>query len=121
MKTIIAGGRDYILTDADRAWLDGLKDSLPITEVVNGGAKGADMGGDQWARIRGLPLKRFPADWRRYKVSAGPRRNQQMADYAEACILFPGGKGTADMKAKAVAKGLRVIERVPPPTGGSHV
>ena len=66
MKTIIAGGRDYILTD-------------------------------------------------------GPRRNSAMAAYAEACVLFPGGKGTADMKAKALAKGLRVIERVPPPTGGSHV
>jgi hypothetical protein len=28
----------------------------------------------------------------------------------DACILFPGGRGTADMKQKALAKGLRVIE-----------
>lgn len=111
MKTIICGGRDYILTDADRAWLDGLKDSLPITEMVSGGASGADQGGEEWSLRHRLPMRRFNADWRRYKVSAGPRRNQQMADYADACIAFPGGKGTADMVRRAREMGLKVIER----------
>jgi hypothetical protein len=38
MKTIIAGGRHYRLTDEDYDFLD----TLGITEVVCGGATGAD-------------------------------------------------------------------------------
>lgn len=38
MKTIIAGGRNYCLTPADLLALE----KLPITEVVSGGATGAD-------------------------------------------------------------------------------
>ncbi len=40
MKTIICGGRDYVLTRGDAKWLDELRASLPITEVVSGGASG---------------------------------------------------------------------------------
>jgi hypothetical protein len=35
-----------------------------------------------------------------------------MAKYADVCILFPGGSGTADMKRRAIAHGLRVVEYV---------
>jgi predicted Rossmann-fold nucleotide-binding protein len=33
-----------------------------------------------------------------------------MAQYADALILFPGGRGTADMKARAVKHGLNIVE-----------
>jgi len=33
-----------------------------------------------------------------------------MADYADAVLLYPGGKGTASMKALALQKGLQVFE-----------
>ena len=45
--TIIAGGRDYNLTLSDEAWLD----TLPIREVVSGGASGVDAGGEAWASL----------------------------------------------------------------------
>ena len=35
--------------------------------------------------------------------------NEEMAKYADACILFPGGKGTQHMKDIATASGMRVI------------
>lgn len=111
MKTIICGGRDYVMTDADRAWLDGLKESLPITVVVVGGARGADLGAERWAVARCIPIKSFLARWAREGKAAGPRRNQQMADYADACIAFPGEKGTADMLRRAEAKGLVIVRR----------
>lgn len=110
MRTIIAGGRDYELSATDFARLDEVRLSLPITEVVCGGAKGADTGGEQWAMQRGLPVKRFPADWTRYGRSAGPRRNEEMAIYAEALIAFPGGKGTANMVSQAHTHKLRVLD-----------
>ena len=47
MKTIIAGGRDYKLTDEGRRMLDILRPT--ITEVVSGKARGADSEGERWA------------------------------------------------------------------------
>src|SRR5690606_3144256 len=94
MKLIIAGGRDYRFTPNDIEQLNSLKN---ITEVVSGGAKGADAEGEQWATEQGIPIKIFKADWKQYGRGAGPRRNQAMADYADAVVLFPGGKGTENM------------------------
>lgn len=107
MKTIIAGGRDYKVTAEDFKWLD----TLGITEVVSGGAKGADFGGECYSRSRGLPLRIFPEDWNANGKAAGPIRNAQMADYAEAVALFPGGKGTANMETTARRKGLKIHKR----------
>lgn len=110
MKVIIAGGRDYRLDLNDRLWLDGLRTILPITEVVEGGASGADRDARAWAIGRGIPYRTFKADWL-YGKGAGPARNRQMAEYAEACVLFPGGRGTASMRRIALAKGLPTYVR----------
>lgn len=97
LSVVIAGGRDYNLTAADEEWLD----TLPIREVVSGGASGADAGGEAWAVKRGIPVKIFRADWKTYGKSAGPIRNFLMAEYADAVVLFPGGRGTASMRQEA--------------------
>lgn len=106
MRTIIAGGRDYQMTPDDWRFLD----TVGITEVVCGEARGADTGGKNWAKARCLPVKSFPADWDRYKKRAGYLRNAQMAQYAEAVVLFPGGNGTANMREEAIKVGIKVIE-----------
>lgn len=72
MRTIIAGGRDYKLTESD---IDRL-DSLPISEVVSGRATGADTDGENYAYFKGLPVKQFPADWKTHGKAAGPIRNR---------------------------------------------
>lgn len=110
MRTIIAGGRDYAPTPRDWEWLDSLRDDLPITEVVCGMARGADTFGRQWAVDSGLPIKEFPADWKAHGRSAGPRRNVKMAEYADALVAFPGGRGTQHMIHEAEARGLRVLQ-----------
>ena len=109
MKTIICGGRDYSFSNADFALMDQLKDSLPITEIVSGGAKGADAYGEIWARLNCMPVTQFPANWNLHGKSAGPIRNAQMAAYSDAVVAFPGGTGTADMVRRAKANGLKVI------------
>lgn len=113
MKTIICGGRDYIFTMEDRAWLDAMRVSLPITGVFSGEAKGADTCGRNWAMDNRISVTLFPADWAKHGKAAGPIRNQQMADYADACIAFPGGAGTGDMVTRAFRKGLKVIMPYP--------
>ena len=105
LAVVVAGGRDYRITGADEAWLD----TLPIREVVSGGATGADAGGEAWARKRGIPVKRFPADWNTHGRAAGPIRNRQMAEHAEGVVIFPGGRGTDSMRREGERRGLQMF------------
>jgi hypothetical protein len=116
MKLIIAGDRDItdiaVVYDAllkFRAEHPGLK----VTEIVSGCARGVDTLGEQVAREFDVPVKRFPADWARFGKAAGPIRNQQMADYADALVAVPvpTSRGTRDMIRRARSKGLIVTVR----------
>jgi hypothetical protein len=104
-RLIIAGGRGYQLNDQDWEFLDSLG---PVGEVVSGCCRGADSGGEGWAKARGIPVQTFPADWSLGR-KAGPLRNAQMAEYATAVVLFPGGAGTRSMRSLAIQAGLQVI------------
>mgnify|MGYP001328458387 CR=1 FL=1 len=108
MKTIIAGSR----TIEDASLLaSAIKGStFKITEVVCGGANGADKLGELWARDKKIPVKYFYPDWASYGKSAGPRRNALMAGYAEALIALWDGKsrGTKNMIELAQKQKLKV-------------
>lgn len=106
MKTIIAGGRSYMLTKEDYIILDNLRPR--ITEVVCGGATGADLCGKMWAGANGIPVRMFYANWGVHNRSAGPIRNRQMAGYADLAVLFPGGRGTDSMFREAIKCGLEI-------------
>lgn len=113
MKLIIAGGRDHELVADDYKKLLDIPD---VDEIVSGGCPtGVDSCGETWASVAALPVKQFPADWKAHGKAAGPIRNRQMAEYADAVALFPGGRGTASMHAEALAAGIVVYDfRVPP-------
>lgn len=106
MKVIIAGGRDYQFIQADINVLN----AIDITEVVSGGARGADAHGELYAEFNGIKLTIFPADWDKYKKAAGHIRNRQMAEYADAVVLFPGGRGTDNMFKVATQLGLLIYD-----------
>lgn len=112
MRIIIAGERnlwvnDAIVEEAVRA------SGFEITEVVSGRSGTVDLTGEAWAKARGIPIQPFPADWHTFGKSAGPRRNTQMADYAEGLVLLwtGTGRGSADIKRKCQLRGLRIYER----------
>ena len=115
MKVIIAGGRDYVMTAADKA---GLR-RLGITQVICGMATGADTEGRLWAASNGIPVKRMPADWKRYGKAAGIVRNTEMAQCADGLVAFWDGasKGTKHMIDTARRNGLKIIVRSYTPTG----
>jgi len=108
MKVVIAGGRDYCLSPEDYGALDALHLEHGFTEVVSGGATGADRCGEIWAQENDVDVKVFVAYWGLHGAAAGPRRNNEMARYADCVVLFPGGKGTASMKRCAEREGLDV-------------
>jgi len=110
MRVIVCGGRDF----SDHVALDRALDRFSKTHVVDaiieGNARGADSMAGFWARKHGIPDLKYNANWARYGSAAGPIRNQEMIDdgRAQCVIAFPGGRGTADMIAKAKAAGLPV-------------
>ncbi len=114
MKVIIAGGRDIFFYDALEKAIETCPFKDEITEVVYGGATGVDRMGKCWANEHSIPVKTFNADWASYGKAAGPIRNGQMAEYADALILIWDGKssGSGDMLRRAKAKNLKIHEVV---------
>jgi len=113
MIVLIAGGRAY----QDRDLLEHTLDHLhvargPFTQVIHGGARGADRLAGEWATRRHIAIRQFPAQWNKNGRAAGPIGNQQMLDEGkpDLVIAFPGGRGTADMVRRAHAADVEVVE-----------
>lgn len=111
---IIAGGREFsdwviFYTVVDR-WFDQYDPTGTKTTIYSGMADGADEMGFLYSEDRGLPCKKFRADWNRYGLSAGKRRNQQMANTGTHLIAFWDGEstGTKDMIKRAEAAQIQI-------------
>lgn len=114
MKTVIAGSRDIEdIYEVNKIINDQVAKGLCITEVVCGMARGVDWIGHCWARMNNIPVKEFPADWKKYGKAAGPIRNGEMAVYADqALVIHNGSKGSRHMvmKMKQLNKPVVVVE-----------
>lgn len=106
MKLIIAGGRDLYSMESLIYWfLYNSGGDLEPTEIVSGGASGIDESGEAFAKTNEYPVKVFEADWETHGRAAGPIRNKQMAEYADALLLIwngesPGSKSMRSEMAK---------------------
>lgn len=112
MRTIIAGSRT---ANSIKDLIDAVeKCDWSITTVVCGKAKGADHLGELWAIYHNIPIDYYPADWKKFGRSAGPRRNKQMSENADALIALWNGKskGTENMIKLATAKNLRIYVHI---------
>lgn len=110
MKVIIAGSRtihdfNLILEVIEKS---GFKDQ--ITEIVSGFAKGVDKLGAWYGEKHGIPVTPFLPDWTSHGKAAGPIRNRQMAEYADALIAVWDGEspGTANMIEEAKKRSLKL-------------
>lgn len=132
MRLIIAGSRTvpdnpagmHILEQAIRnSGEQGRFTDRAISEVVSGGARGADKVGERWAKEHDIPVRVIPALWGLHGRSAGYRRNEEMARYAMGygsdgglIALWDGqSPGTRHMIEVAGREGLEVwVEIVKP-------
>lgn len=123
MKVIVAGSRsidDYnFITDTIK------KSKFELTEIIQGGARGVDKQAKLYAKNNNIKCKEFPAKWedfsepcrkrkkygREYNSLAGHKRNQKMANYADALIAIWDGKspGTKDMIRRANKNNLKIF------------
>ena len=101
-KVIIAGSRGFsnykLLKEKCNEYLREKRKEYNII-IISGGARGADTLGEKYAQDEGFSLEKFPANWNKFGKSAGFRRNEQMAEVADALIAFWDGKshGTKHM------------------------
>jgi len=108
MKIIVTGGRTY--SNKNTLWKT--LDSFSPTEIIQGGADGADLLAKSYALEKGIKCTTYNAEWNKYGLSAGPKRNKKMCKENQDAILvaFKGGKGTANCIKEAQALGMKVFE-----------
>lgn len=113
MKVIVCGGRNFSDKDYFNKVMSLLHEQLTITEIIEGGAKGADRLAFQWATENDIKVSEFPADWEKFGKSAGFVRNRLMLEQETDCVIaFPGGKGTQNMIKLALEAGIMVYSNV---------
>jgi hypothetical protein len=101
-KVIIAGSRGFsnykLLREQCNKFLREKRKTNNII-IVSGHARGADTLGEKYAQDEGFALETYPAQWKKLGKQAGYRRNEQMAEVADALIAFWDGssKGTKHM------------------------
>jgi hypothetical protein len=115
MRVVVFGGRDFTNERLAFKALDMLHRKYKFTCVIDGMARGADTLGYRWAKRNGVPTERYPANWAKYSYVAGPIRNRQMIEEGkpDMGVAFPGGKGTANMKAQMKKAGITIHNVVP--------
>lgn len=112
MKLAIVGSRgftDYSLLESTIA-----EKFQSVTEVISGGATGADSLGARWAREHGVKLTIFKPDWDTHGRSAGYLRNIDIVDAADEVLAMWDGKsrGTAHTIKIATDKGKPVVVKI---------
>lgn len=109
MRIAIVGSRGFKNFDfLEKTILDNYK-TENITEIISGGAKGADTLAEQFAIKHSIPMSIFTPDWELYGKSAGYKRNIQIIDMSDEVIAFwdgisKGTKHSIDLANKAKKK-----------------
>lgn len=98
-KILICGGRDFQWDKFAHWKLSEFHHANPVSEVIEGGAKGADRIGRQWAESKNIPVRTFHADWDTHGRGAGHIRNAEMLKFGQPDFVFAfdGGRGTDNM------------------------
>ena len=107
LRILVAGSRSFedfeTLSNVLTEFLAPFSKEKFSPVIISGTAKGADQLGEQYGIKHNIPIRRFPADWKRYGRAAGMIRNNQMLDHicekgcVGAVVAFWDGKskGTA--------------------------
>lgn len=105
MRVLICGSRNWI--DERVIEREIRKHRKEIKLIIHGGARGADTLAGMIAHQLRIPVKVFPAQWKRFGRGAGHIRNQQMLDEGKPDQVWAftedlrSSRGTKDMVHRA--------------------
>jgi len=107
MKVAVIGSRTFNDYEEVKRTLS----LINITELISGGAKGADSLGERYADENNIQKKIFLPDWERFGKAAGMIRNTDIIENAEFIIAFWNGtsKGTLDSMNKATKLNKKIL------------
>ncbi len=111
MNVIIAGSRTFFDYPFLKMKCDKIIHDRKCT-IFSGTANGADKLGEKYAKEKGFPVKKFPADWNKYGKAAGYSRNLQMAVNAEYLIAFWDGQSKGTKNMIEIAQQANLVVRV---------
>lgn len=117
-RILICGSRDWKDSGRIGKFLDDFISEQNIEPcnlvIIHGACKGADYLAGLEAKQRNCQIVEFPANWAKFGLSAGPKRNQQMLDEGKPDIIIAfhpdlnKSKGTRDMLARAELKKIPI-------------
>jgi hypothetical protein len=112
MNVIIAGSRTFNDYPLLKKKLDSiLKNQKDIT-IISGTANGADKLGEIYAEQNHHKLEKYPAMWDLFGKKAGYMRNEEMANVADACVVFWDGKSKGTKHMIDIAKKYKLKLRI---------
>ena len=114
-KIVIAGSRNFTNYEVAKNYIDFCIQNIKKNNqliFISGSCRGADSLGERYAHENGYETQLYPANWEKYGIAAGPKRNKQMAEICDYVICFWDGKigGTKSMinYAKKLNKPIRI-------------
>lgn len=111
MKTAVIGTRTFDNYPQLCEILNNL--SNKPTEIISGGATGADTLAERYAKEHDLALTVIKPDWAKYGKAAGPIRNVQIIEACEQLVAVwdgqSNGTGHTIKTAKAKGKPTKVV------------
>lgn len=96
MKLAVIGSRGFNNYELLKYYLDKINSIKPITQIVSGGAYGADNLGEKWAKENKIETNIIYPNWKLFGKKAGFLRNQTIINECDNVIAFWDGesKGT---------------------------
>lgn len=108
MRVAVIGSRGFF----DEELLNESLACLDISEIISGGAKGADELAEKYAKLNSIPILIIKPNWSLGR-HAGLLRNTQIVEACDMLVAFWDGqsKGTLDSlkKAEKSAKQIKIV------------
>jgi hypothetical protein len=110
MRIIVCGGSHSEYSSAVAFELNQLHKRRPVRVLIHGGSQGVCVAAEEWARLNGVSIVRYPPNWVLFGKKAEAVRNAFMLEDSrpDLVMTFPGGRCTADLMRRALGLGLAV-------------
>ena len=108
MKLGVVGSRSFkdykILVEI----LGRINDKFSISEIISGGAKGAELLGKRYAEESEIVYTEFLPEWDKYGKSAGFKRNRLIVKESDFLVAFWDGKSLGTKSSINLAKKKKI-------------
>jgi hypothetical protein len=108
MKTALIGSRTF----TDYTFFCKKLQDFTITEIISGGAKGADTLAEAYALQFQIPLTVILPNWNKHGKSAGFVRNKKIVEKAEIVIAFWDGYSKGTEHSINVARAMKKVVHI---------